>query len=234
MAQKSWRYTNKEKTIITGFDRILLDEFHFLENHRQLSEKSINETIKSFKERVNENVKHMEHDQRDLYQDNIYDEYIRTNEILPRIQWYSQYLIVYSTFEHILNELCKIVQRRSSFNLSFKDINGSGIERSKNYLTKVAGVKNPFQEPSWERAKLLSKIRNKITHNNGEIVLTPNNNKDLGTQLAKEKYLELNKIIPEDNYAQIVLSSEFIRNSISELSKVLYNIGNYELYSDES
>jgi hypothetical protein len=174
------------------------------------------------------------HDERALYQNYIYDEYIRSNEILPRIQWYSQYLIIYSTFEHILNELCKIVQRRSSFTLSFKDINGNGIERSKNYLTKVAGVKSPFQEPSWERAKLLSKIRNIIAHNDGEILLNPNNNKDLSTQLAKEEYLELNKIIPEDNYAQIVLSSEFIRNSISELSKVLYNIGNYELYCDES
>jgi hypothetical protein len=61
MAQKSWFYTSNEKTIITGFDRILLHEFDMLDDHRQFSEKSIKETIKSFEEKVNENVEHMEH-----------------------------------------------------------------------------------------------------------------------------------------------------------------------------
>lgn len=77
------------------------------------------------------------------YFDYMYEEYVTATESLPRIQWYAQFLIVYSTFEHTLHELCRIVQRRSDFSLSFKNLEGTGIT-ARNYLVKVAGVKTPF------------------------------------------------------------------------------------------
>ncbi|VAW88886.1 hypothetical protein MNBD_GAMMA18-97 [hydrothermal vent metagenome] len=108
----------------------------------------------------------------------------------------------------MLNELCRIVKRRSGFDLLLKDISGQGIERSKNYLSKVAGVKSPFQSQSWNRAKLLAEIRNAIAHKNGEIELAQKNQSCLGTRLSKEKNLMLKKVIPDQEDAQIILNKK--------------------------
>ncbi len=176
----------------------------------------------------------LDDEQRDAYHDHMYDECVNVNEVLPRIQWNSEFLVVYSTFEHMLNELCRIVQRRSAFDLSFRDLGGLGIERAKNYLSKVAGVKTPFEKPSWQRARLLGEIRNAIAHRNGEVDWTPNDQRSLGARLSKEPHLQLKKPIPEQEDAQLVLNSEFVRQSIAELRDVLVKVCNYELYNDES
>ncbi len=229
MVKKSKLGRDRSK-IATVFDRILLYEFDALEEHRIFAESSIKGSIKSLEARIEKESKQLDPDEHDDYFDYMHDEYLSTKEIVPRIQWNSQFLIVYSTFEHMLHELCRIVKRRSGFDLSFKDLGGLGIERSKNYLSKVAGVKSPFQNPDWQRAKLLAEIRNAIAHSNGEIEINSTNKKLLGTRLEKEQHLKLKKLIPEQEDAQIVLSSEFVRNSISELRAVLVAICNYKLY----
>ena len=111
---------------------------------------------------------------------------------------------------------------------------GLGIERAKNYLSKVAGVKTPFEKPSWQRAKLLGEIRNAIAHRNGEVDYPLYDKKSLGARLSKESHLQLKKHIPDQEDAELILSSEFIRQSIVELRDVLVNVCNYELYNDES
>lgn len=228
------RWKTGRKRIGSVFDRVLLYEFDALEEHRSFAETSLKDTIKSLEKRVKEDVAAMDPDEHEAYHDQMYDQYVITNEILPRIQWNSQFLVVYSTFEHMLNQLCRVVQRRSGFDLSFKDLSGQGIERSKNYLSKVAGVKSPFQKPAWQRAKLLGDVRNAIAHNNGEIKMRPDDKSSLGPRLGNEKYLELKKLIPDEKDAQIVLKSEFVRESIIELRNMLVSICNYELYEDES
>ena len=215
-------------------DRLLLFEFDALEVHRSFAKASLARAIKSLERRVAKEVADLDDDQRDAYHDHMYNEYDNVNEVLPRLQWNSEFLLVYSTFEHMLNELCRVVKKRSGFDLSFKDLGGSGIERAKNYLSKVAGVKTPFDKPNWQRAKLLGEIRNAIAHRNGEVDCLPNDKKSLGARLSKESHLQLKKHIPEQEDAQLILSSEFIRQSIAELRDVMVNVCNYELYNDES
>lgn len=234
MTQKSWLDKVRLNTFKAVF-RLHLYEFDALEEHRLFAEDSLHGANTSLEERVNKAIAAMEPEDQDAYHDHMYDEYVRMNETVPRIQWSSQFLLVYSTFEHILNELCRLIQRRSGLERSFKDIGGHGINRAKNYLTKVAGIKSPFQDStSWKRARLLAEIRNKIAHENGEIELTPNCKKSLGARLASEQHLELKKLIPDQGDAQIILSNEFVRQSISELREVLVNICDCEPCKDES
>jgi len=227
-------FKKRNNRIASGFNRILLYEFDALDEHRSFAERSLNASIKALDERVNKEIGTLNEEDCEAYQDVLNEEYIAMHEVLPRIQWNSQFLFVYSTFEHMLNELCRIVKRRSGFDLSYKDISGQGIERSKNYLSKVAGVKAPFQSQSWNRAKLLAEIRNAISHKNGEIELNIKNQSCLGSRLSREKNLTLKKVIPDQENAQITLSNEFVRNAISELREVLVSICNYELYDDKS
>nr|WP_295713479.1 hypothetical protein [uncultured Halomonas sp.] len=233
MASKPW-WKRGHKRIATGFDRALLFEFDALEEHRSFAANSLSGAIKSLEKKINQGVDAVDEEDRDAYREHMNEEYITISEVLPRVQWNSQFLVVYATFEHLLNEICRIVQRRSSFNLSFKDLNGSGIERSKNYLSKVAGVTTPFQTTHWQRAKLLGEVRNIIAHRNGEVDLPPGNNNCLGAKLSKEKHLVLKKYIPDQDDAQIILSEKFIKESISDLRKVLISIFDYELYEDDS
>ena len=147
-----------------------------------------------------------------------------------QIQWRSEFLVIYSYFEHILNHLCKVVQERSNFKLGFKDIDGAGIERARTYLVKVANVDKPFETKNWQRAKFLSKIRNVIAHNNSEIEYKPHELKTLCAKLKKEVDLELEPIFPKNELAEILLSHQFLKQSLMELKAVVLDISNFQLY----
>lgn len=146
------------------------------------------------------------------------------------IQWRSEFLVIYSYFEHILNHLCKVVQERSNFKLGFKNIDGAGIERARTYLVKVANVDKPFKTKNWQRAKLLSEIRNVIAHSNSEIKYTPNDSKTLCARLKKEVDLKLEPIFPKNELAEIMLSHQFLKQSLMELKAVVLDISNFQLY----
>jgi len=226
-----WPWLRRDsKRIASGFARVLLYEFDALEEHREFADSSLRQRVKSLESRVNKMIQGMTEEQRDEYYDHVYDEHINVTETLPQMQWYAQFLIVYSTFEHTLHELCRIVERRSGFNLSFKDLDGQGINRARNYLVKLAGVNAPFQSAAWNRALLLADVRNAIAHRNGEIEFSPKAAKSLSARLAKEQHIKLKQIAPDDDTARIVLDGEFVQQSIVELRKVLVDICNYELY----
>lgn len=232
-AKQSWLRRNSQR-IASGFDRILLYEFDVLNEHQTFAAKSLLRKQKALESEIKKMKANMDDEEQSGYIDHMHEEYVTATESLPRMQWYAQFLIVYSTFEHMLHELCTIVQRRSDFNLSFKDLEGAGITRARNYLVKVAGVEAPFQTAAWNRALLLAEIRNAIAHRNGEIDYQPKSTKVLSAKLKNEKHLKLKQIIAEQEDAQIVLNAEFVRQSIESLREVIVDICNFELYKDES
>ena len=232
-AKQSWLRRNNQR-IASGFDRILLYEFDVLNEHQTFAAKSLSRKQKALESEIEKMTANMDDEEQSGYIDHMHEEYVTATESLPRMQWYAQFLIVYSTFEHMLHELCRIVQRRSDFSLSFKDLEGAGITRARNYLVKVAGVEAPFQTAAWNRALLLAEIRNAIAHRNGEIDYQPENKKALSAKLKNEKHLELKKNIAEQEDAQIILNAEFVRQSIESLREVIVDICNFELYKNES
>lgn len=211
----------------------MLYEFAVLKEHHEFASKSLLKMKKALEDQMEKIAAEPDADDIRYYYDYMYDEYVAATESLPRIQWYAQFLIVYSTFEHALNELCRIVQRRSKFGLSFKDLEGMGITRARNYLVKVADVQTPFQSAGWNRALLLAEVRNAIAHRNGEIEYQPKNKKSLSARLMNEKHLKLKQYFTEQEDAQIILEAEFVGESIDVLRKVVADICNFKLYEKD-
>jgi hypothetical protein len=149
-----------------------------------------------------------------------------------QIQYHSEFLVIYSYFEHILNQLCYEVQKKSNFKLFLKDIHGQGIERARTYLVKLAGVEKLFTTDKWQRAKFLSKIRNEIMHNNSVIENKPEERKSLSAKLKNEEYIEVGRssLFSYKNELEIMLSYEFLQQSIIELKQFLLEICDYPLY----
>ena len=228
----SWLHGDKRR-LAKGFDRILLYEFDVLEEHRKFALGSLLSRSRALERRVDKEIKGMSADDRRDYYDQAHDEYIEISETFPRLQWYAQFLIVYSTFEHALNYLCGVVQRRSKFSLTLKDLDGQGIVRARNYLAKVAGAKQPFTSAKWNRALLLGDIRNAIAHRNGEVPFEPKNPKSLSARASKVAHLKLTSYMRDDPDAQILLSDGFIKDAIADLRQVITDVCNYPLYPDE-
>lgn len=219
--------------IASGFDRIFLYEFDYLEEHRAFAERHFLQNARSFEEQFLAELAEMDEDERHGYSDFMIDEYTKAVEVLPRLQWYAQFLVVYSSFEHSLNQLCKIVKNRSGFSLSLKDIEGQGIRRAANYLSKVANVCSPFKCSEWNRALLLGDVRNAIAHRNGEIELKLNDKSSLSHRIQDVPGLQLKQIVTGVEEAEIVLDADFVRDAIKVLRKVLTDIANYPLYEKE-
>lgn len=77
----------------------------------------------------------------------------------------SLFLSLYAFLELILEELCRLQQIEHDFTLTSTDLYGHGIERSKNYLTKVAGIDFAFGESKeWSEIKKYQKLRNHFAH----------------------------------------------------------------------
>ncbi|AQT94922.1 hypothetical protein [Pseudomonas azotoformans] len=161
------------------------------------------------------------------YTDHLSDEHWMIHTVLPRLQWQSQFLTVYATIEHILNEICEIVRRKTNSKLSFKDLDGSGIHRARNYLVKIGGIEEPFQTEKWQRIKLLGEIRNIIAHRRGEIDII--NNTNLSNRLQAEEHLELRKLHEESFEAEIIFNHKFIKEAIRDSSSFISSITNFKL-----
>ncbi len=165
----------------------------------------------------------------------LHNKYPLAINAFEQIQWRSNFLVLYSLFEYVLNEICYVIEKKSNLSLTLKDIHGAGIERARNYLVKVARVEMPFQSKHWQRAKLLSDIRNKIVHGNGEIdeKFTEKLKEDINKNIIKlNVFSELN--VTEQKKKEILLSYEFVKQSVDDLQKVVIDICNYQLYAGKS
>ncbi len=90
-------------------------------------------------------------------------------EHFPNLQRRSALLTVYGYFEHELDELCSLYKSEKSFGLALSDLSGKGIDRSTNYLAKLAGLDVHKNSQEWIRIKEIQTIRNAIAHRNGKL-----------------------------------------------------------------
>lgn len=74
----------------------------------------------------------------------------------------------YSLLEYHLNKICEFIEYSHKVSFGIKDINGSGIDRSKLYLSKTNNINIGDYSPEWEFFKRIQKLRNVIIHVYGE------------------------------------------------------------------
>ena len=62
-----------------------------------------------------------------------------------------------------------LYKSEKSFKLALSDLNGKGVDRSTNYLEKVAGLDVHKTSKEWNHIKKIQKIRNLIVHQGGKL-----------------------------------------------------------------
>ncbi|OUS71060.1 hypothetical protein B5G52_12755 [Pseudoalteromonas sp. A601] len=90
-------------------------------------------------------------------------------EVFPQYQKQSFLLMLVSLFEDYLNQLCHSFHFEKGLSCTLKDFRGSGIERAKNYLRKIAEIEVPTGTAFWSKVIEARDIRNIIAHNAGHL-----------------------------------------------------------------
>nr|WP_288256549.1 hypothetical protein [uncultured Pseudomonas sp.] len=123
---------------------------------------------------------------------------------------------IYTYLEYFLDDFCKKINEYDKRLISPKDIYGSGIFRSKIYLSKVLLLNLEELNKEWEALVKLSEIRNFLVHSNG--VAT---NKD-----SKLKIQKTIKDLPgvKLDRDHIKISKAYIDDVLSTIEIVLENI----------
>jgi hypothetical protein len=226
---KAWLWGDASQ-LAHGFERMVLYEFDVLDEHRVFVEQHFSSSLSRFEKKFDDEVSRISDPEvRAEYEDHLVDEYHQLSSNMPRLQWYAQFLVVYSTFEDSLNRLCGIAQRKINRGLTVKDLSGNGINRAANFLVKLYGVKAPFQSKQWSEAQLLGEIRNIIAHRNGEVEYDLAKQGALAKRAAGLEGLVLKPFFEGSQIAEIILRPVFVRNAIGTLRGILTSVANHPL-----
>lgn len=108
-----------------------------------------------------------------------------------------------------LNSLCDQLSKKNKIQIQVHDLKGRGIERGKNYLSKVLDIKTPWTIDNWKEVKMASAIRNSVIHNECRI-----NEKETKNYIRKSKHLEL------DDFEKVIIKKTYISYILQEIKQV--------------
>ncbi|MCV2885578.1 hypothetical protein OE749_12835 [Aestuariibacter sp. AA17] len=142
------------------------------------------------------------------------------NEIFPQYQKQSYLLMLVSLFEDYLNQLCNSLHFENEFCCSLKEYSGSGIERAKKYLVKIANITVPTGTKDWSQIIDARDIRNIIAHNAGHL--------DQESHKKQMKIVSKSQHLNSEQYARIHLNIENeylleVIGAMEEVAKVLWD-----------
>ncbi len=140
------------------------------------------------------------------------DEYWRYSERFPRILRNSFLVSAISLLEYEMNIICNRLKKTQNIRINLSDLRGDTLERIRKYFQN-AGFELPFNNPTWQKIKYYSKVRNCIVHTNG---LT----NELQYKDRKEllPYITRNGIISQDTIKQeIALTEQFCKEVVETI-----------------
>ncbi len=193
---------NLDDLVVGGLDTetwytIVKLQIDSLRSHVQGLEKQIDESVRAYeRERITTQVEHdndgrpfpileehrgIESSPNDL--EEIFGYYF------PNLQRRSTLVILFSFFEHQLDELCRLFATARQLNIVHTDLKDKGIDRSRRYLRKVISLPLDDNSAIWQEIKRIQKIRNVVVHNDAK--LNPKENEDAIKIVKEAKYLSL-------------------------------------------
>ena len=105
-------------------------------------------------------------EQQDYFEAHIEDFYELADE-LPTLLRYSVLTGADTGLEVYLNDTCATFAEVHGATVALSDLRGSGIERARDYLKKVAQISFPEAGPEWMTVRRLHQLRNSIVHADG-------------------------------------------------------------------
>lgn len=224
---KSFLYPD-ESRIASGFDRFMVLEFDTLESHREQIDLSLKRAVKDSERRYKrERALSVDPDQ-DGFLESLGEQHRELTDALPRLQWNAQFLVAFATFEHCLSELCRIIEHKLDLPISYKDLQGMGIEQAKTYLFKFGQVEAALPKREWQDAWEMKGLRNSLAHANGETIYIPSNGSHITSKLKRWKGISLTyEEAGQDT--RILLTPEFVKFAIQTFRRVTVAICNAPL-----
>jgi hypothetical protein len=137
----------------------------------------------------------------------------KLNDEFPQCQRKSYLIMLVSIFEDFMNQLCRSVEADLDIKASFTDFTGSGIERAKQYLSKLSSLYLPVSGKEWKQIKDAQAIRNVIAHAAGHI--------DKKAHAKQLKIIDSNDNLEAEYYARTHLNidSEYVFNLVNAMKE---------------
>ena len=148
-------------TVLASFDQ--MQRFLYL-TKSALDQAITDSTLAMGKFAVDDYHKEQGEEIRDLLR----DEFIEVNYQFPRLL-YSNFLAGwYSFIEHNLVQLCDDLQLTVNIKIRERDESGIGVQRARRFLKEAAKYELP--DEMWQELNKIRQVRNKIVHENGELI----------------------------------------------------------------
>ena len=192
--------------------------------HCEISKQGLEKELKQLEDQITEEINGLDEFEQDYFFRDVNDHWIETAETLPRLQWYSQLLVVYGYFEKLLNDFCAESRASDNIQLSLKDLRGQGIERARNYLVKVVGLEKTFSTSEWQSINQLRILRNSLAHRDGFVDYEPNSPKSVYSKLNDIDGVELRQEIMDQKDAQIFFNEKVIIEAINVFETFIRNL----------
>jgi hypothetical protein len=109
-----------------------------------------------------------EHEREDLVDSYALD-FLELGDELPTVLRYAVLTAADTAAEAFLNRTCEAYAEVTSTKIRVTDLKGSGIQRARDYLKKVAAVGFPGDESIWTTVTRLHELRNAIVHADGVV-----------------------------------------------------------------
>jgi hypothetical protein len=158
-----WKYQNKMDTLLN----VDLEFTSYLIKNVKIMDYEINEQIEYMEDEYYDDDLHIE------WVEDFEKRFMSIKVDHHNIMKNSVFLQVYFTFEDTLFQYCKVLESVSQSKIKLKDLTGQGIEKYKNYLSKVFNLEYVFSSNNWSLINCYNQIRNVFVHNGG-IIPEPN------------------------------------------------------------
>jgi len=141
----------------------------------------------------------------------------------PQYQKQSHLLMLVSFFEDYLNQLCHSICFERALTCDLKDIAGSGIERAKKYLKKVACVQIPTDTKYWNKIIEARDIRNIVAHNAGHLNEEAHKKHfqiiEINSHLDSEEFARVHLNIKQDYLFEVITAMENLVEAVWKIMK---------------
>lgn len=219
-----------KKQVISSFYHIGIDiDFENIYSYCKFTESAMKQEQSKVKEIYDEKINKLTDEDKEIFMQLSIDIHWKLLDVFPVLHWNSIFNSAYALFENHLNELCIIFGKDLKKNECLKDSKGKGIERAKNYLSKVIGIKNIFNSADWQEIQNYSKLRNVLVHTLGKLDLIRHDHKKVFNYARAHSNVTVFPDEPDPNWAEITLKPGIIYDALLSYRIFLGEICKIEL-----
>lgn len=223
-------YKLKHRRIASRLTRIAISiDFDNLLAHCDFLTKGLALERERFDRFVERETKNLDDEDHEFFMGFHSDQRWRIHDVFPSLQATSAFLLAYGLFEKTLNEIAKEAGDAVGTQLKLADLHGQGIDRAKNFLSKVCGVTAPFATQDWSRIVEISKVRNVMAHAFGVLDLSKPDHKHVLRHAAQHETIKVTRHSAENNFAEIELTLGYVVAVVKCFRKFLIDLCNCKI-----